>query len=227
MFMNCMEDLEQLHSKLREHLKEQNEKWEHFVYSKKDGFYQGLEEIKIRGSRSSEKRFEEYNIEKYLSKEKKALDIGSNCGFFSIFVSKFVGNILGVEINRYLIAIANDTKNYLGLENAKFTNSSFEEFKTDERFDLIFSLANDSTIDDNTKFNFSEYIQKILDLLNDGGIVIFESQAIDTMVSEKFEEKFRFLDGKFEVLEKRKIVSEYPVNVPYRDFVVLKKLDIA
>ena len=80
---------------------------------------------------------------------------------------------------------------------------------------------------DNTKFNFSEYIQKILDLLNDGGIVIFESQAIDTMVSEKFEEKFRFLDGKFEVLEKRKIVSEYPVNVPYRDFVVLKKLDIA
>ena len=124
MFMNCMEDLEQLHSKLREHLKEQNEKWEHFVYSKKDGFYQGLEEIKIRGSRSSEKRFEEYNIEKYLSKEKKALDIGSNCGFFSIFVSKFVGNILGVEINPYLIAIANDTKNYLGLENAKLISNS-------------------------------------------------------------------------------------------------------
>ena len=93
MFINYMKDLEQLHSKLQEHLKEQNEKWEHFVYSKQDGFYQGLEEIKIRGSRSSDKRFKEYRIEQYLSKEKNVLDIGSNCGFFSIFISRFVKNI--------------------------------------------------------------------------------------------------------------------------------------
>ncbi len=222
-----MKELEQLHSRLHDHLKEQNEKWEHFVYSKQDGFYQGLEEIQIKGSRSSEKRFEEYNIKKYLSKEKKALDIGSNCGFFSIFVSRFIGNISGVEINPYLVAIANDTKKFLTLENIKFINSSFEDFKTDEKFDLIFSLANDSTIDDNTKFNFSEYIQKILNLLKKDGILIFESQAIDTMISEKFQEKLRFLEKKFEVLEKRKIVSEYPMNVPYRDFVILKKLDIS
>ena len=222
-----MKELEQLHSRLHDHLKEQNEKWEHFVYSKQDGFYQGLEEIQIKGSRSSEKRFEEYNIKKYLSKEKKALDIGSNCGFFSIFVSRFIGNISGVEINPYLVAIANDTKKFLTLENIKFINSSFEDFKTDEKFDLIFSLANDSTIDDNTKFNFSEYIQKILNLLKKDGILIFESQAIDTMISEKFQEKLRFLEKKFEVLEKRKIVSEYPTNVPYRDFVILKKLDIS
>ena len=222
-----MKELEQLHSRLHDHLKEQNEKWEHFVYSKQDGFYQGLEEIQIKGSRSSEKRFEEYNIKKYLSKEKKALDIGSNCGFFSIFVSRFIGNISGVEINPYLVAIANDTKKFLTLENIKFINSSFEDFKTDEKFDLIFSLANDSTIDDNTKFNFSEYIQKILNLLKKDGILIFESQAIDTMISEKFQEKLRFLEKKFEVLEKRKIVSEYPMNVPYRDFIILKKLDIS
>ena len=191
-----MKELEQLHSRLHDHLKEQNEKWEHFVYSKQDGFYQGLEEIQIKGSRSSEKRFEEYNIKKYLSKEKKALDIGSNCGFFSIFVSRFIGNISGVEINPYLVAIANDTKKFLTLENIKFINSSFEDFKTDEKFDLIFSLANDSTIDDNTKFNFSEYIQKILNLLKKDGILIFESQAIDTMISEKFQEKLRFLEKK-------------------------------
>ena len=61
MFINCMKDLEQLHSRLQGHLQEQNEKWEHFVYSKQDGFYQGLEEIDIKGSRSSEKRFEELN----------------------------------------------------------------------------------------------------------------------------------------------------------------------
>ena len=222
MFMNCMEDLEQLHSKLREHLKEQNEKWEHFVYSKKDGFYQGLEEIKIRGSRSSEKRFQEYNITKFLSKEKKALDIGSNCGFFSIFISKYVKHISGVEINPYLTKIANETKDFLEIENIHFINSSFEEFKTDKKFDIIFSLANDSTIDDNTKFNFEEYIEKINNLLNKDGLVIFESQAIDSMISERFEEKFRFLEQKFNIIEKRKIQSEYPVNVPERDFLVFR-----
>ncbi len=217
-----MKDLEQLHSKLQEHLKEQNEKWEHFVYSKQDGFYQGLEEIKIRGSRSSDKRFKEYRIEQYLSKEKNVLDIGSNCGFFSIFISRFVKNISGVEINPYLTAIGNDTKDFLDIKNINFMNSSFEEFKTDQQFDVIFSLANDSTIDDNTKFNFSEYIEKIQDLLVKNGLLIFESQAIDSMITEKFNEKFMFLEKKFNVIEKRKIFSEYPANVPKRDFLVLR-----
>jgi len=222
MFINYMKDLEQLHSKLQEHLKEQNEKWEHFVYSKQDGFYQGLEEIKIRGSRSSDKRFKEYRIEQYLSKEKNVLDIGSNCGFFSIFISRFVKNISGVEINPYLTAIGNDTKDFLDIKNINFMNSSFEEFKTDQQFDVIFSLANDSTIDDNTKFNFSEYIEKIQDLLVKNGLLIFESQAIDSMITEKFNEKFMFLEKKFNVIEKRKIFSEYPANVPKRDFLVLR-----
>ena len=222
MFINCMKDLEQLHSRLQGHLQEQNEKWEHFVYSKQDGFYQGLEEIDIKGSRSSEKRFQEYNITEFLSKEKKALDIGSNCGFFSIFISKYVKHISGVEINPYLTKIANETKDFLEIENIHFINSSFEEFKTDKKFDIIFSLANDSTIDDNTKFNFEEYIEKINNLLNKDGLVIFESQAIDSMISERFEEKFRFLEQKFNIIEKRKIQSEYPVNVPERDFLVFR-----
>ncbi len=222
MFINCMKDLEQLHSRLQGHLQEQNEKWEHFVYAKQDGFYQGLEEIDIKGSRSSEKRFQEYNITEFLSKEKKALDIGSNCGFFSIFISKYVKHISGVEINPYLTKIANETKDFLEIENIHFINSSFEEFKTDKKFDIIFSLANDSTIDDNTKFNFEEYIEKINNLLNKDGLVIFESQAIDSMISERFEEKFRFLEQKFNIIEKRKIQSEYPVNVPERDFLVFR-----
>ena len=222
MFINCMKDLEQLHSRLQGHLQEQNEKWEHFVYAKQDGFYQGLEEIDIKGSRSSEKRFQEYNITEFLSKEKKALDIGSNCGFFSIFISKYVKHISGVEINPYLSKIANETKDFLEIENIHFINSSFEEFKTDKKFDIIFSLANDSTIDDNTKFNFEEYIEKINNLLNKDGLVIFESQAIDSMISERFEEKFRFLEQKFNIIEKRKIQSEYPVNVPERDFLVFR-----
>lgn len=219
--------LEELHSKLKAHLKDQNEKWEHFIYSKQDGFYQGLDEINIKGSRSSEKRFKEYNLTKYLSKNKTALDIGSNCGFFSIFISKYVQHITGVEINPYLVAIANDTKQYLEIVNTTFISSTFEDFKANDKFDIIFSLANDSTIDDNTKFNFKEYINKIKNLLSNDGILIFESQAVDSMISEQFEQKFNFLKLNFDVLEKRKISSEYPINVPMRDFLILKKLNVA
>ncbi len=217
-----MKNLEELHSKLKKHLEEQNIKWNHFIYSKQDGFYQGLDEIEIKGSRSSEKRFEEYNIEKYLSKDKAILDIGSNCGFFSIFISRFVKNVVGVEINPYLVSIASDTQKYLNITNAAFLSSSFEEFQTNKKFDIICSFANDSTIDDNTKFSFKEYIKKIKSLLTSDGLLIFESQAIDSMIEEQFSEKFAYLEKTFLVLEKKKINSEYPKNVPLRDFLILK-----
>jgi len=218
-----MSDLDSLHSKLQGHLDRQEKEWEHFIFSKEDGgFYQGLDEIKITGSRSSEKRFEEYEILEYLSKDKSVLDIGSNCGFFSIYVSKFVDKIFGVEINPYLIAISNDVKDYLNIKNANFINSSFEEFQFDKKFDMIFSFANDSTIDGNTKFNFSEYIGKIKNLLKEDGLLVFESQAIDSVVTEQLDEKINYLENKFTILKRKKVSSEYPKNVPFRDFLILK-----
>jgi ribosomal protein L11 methylase PrmA len=217
-----MTDLDKLHTKLQAHLARQDKEWDHFIYSKQDGFYQGLDEIKIIGSRSSEKRFEEYEILEHLSKNKTILDIGSNCGFFSIYVSKYVEKIFGVEINPYLVAISNDVKDYLNINNANFINSSFEEFHIDEKFDIIFSFANDSTIDDNTKFSFSEYIEKIKNLLKDDGLLIFESQAIDSIMSEQLDEKINYLKKDFLILKRKKVSSEYPKNVPFRDFLILK-----
>ena len=218
-----MSDLDSLHSKIQAHLDRQEKEWEHFIFSKEDGgFYQGLDEIKITGSRSSEKRFEEYEILEYLSKDKTVLDIGSNCGFFSIYVSKFVDRIFGVEINPYLVAISNDVKDYLNIKNANFVNSSFEEFQFDKKFDMIFSFANDSTIDGNTKFNFSEYIEKIKNLLKEDGLLIFESQAIDSVVTEQLDKKIDYLKKDFIILKRKKVSSEYPKNVPFRDFLILK-----
>lgn len=221
-----MTDLDKLHTKLQAHLARQDKEWDHFIYSKQDGFYQGLDEIKIIGSRSSEKRFEEYEILEHLSKNKTILDIGSNCGFFSIYVSKYVEKIFGVEINPYLVAISNDVKDYLNINNANFINSSFEEFHIDEKFDIIFSFANDSTIDDNTKFSFSEYIEKIKNLLKDNGLLIFESQAIDSIMSEQLDEKINYLKKDFIILKRKKVSSEYPKNVPFRDFLILKKSNV-
>lgn len=215
--------LKQLHDKLYLHLENQSKNWKSFIYAQDKGFYQGFDEIKIVGWRNTEKRFDSYKIEKYFSKNKCVLDIGCNTGFFSLYVSKFVQNIIGVEINPYLIDIANDTKDYLQISSAIFYKSSFEDFVSNEKFDIIFSLANDETIDGNTKFTFKEYVEKITKMMANKGLLIFESQAADAYDKSKFEPKFEFLKEKFNVIENRIILSEYPVNVPERIFLILEK----
>lgn len=215
--------LKQLHNKLFQHLENQKKNWKSFIFAEEKGFYQGFDEIKIDGWRNTEKRYDSYKIEKYLTKNKHALDIGCNTGFFTLYISRFVQNIVGVEINPYLIDIANDTKDYLKITSVVFYKSSFEDFVSNEKFDIIFSLANDETIDGNTKFTFKEYIEKITKMLVNKGFLIFESQAADAYDKSKFKPKFKFLKEKFNVIENRIVLSEYPVNVPERIFLILEK----
>lgn len=214
-----------LRNKLEKHIEEQNKNWNSFVYAKTQKFYQGFKKIGITGARPTEERFDYYDIKNYFSKEKTVLDIGSNCGFFSLYVSEFVNSIVGVEINPYLVNISNDVKNFLSIKNADFYNKSFESFNVDQKFDIVFSFANDSTIDGNTRFCFEEYIDKIQNYLSPNGIVIFESQAEDYLLYEKqFVPKLKILEKKFTILENRKVPSEYPLSVPERFFLVLKSL---
>ena len=215
-------ELNVLHSKLQTHLLEQSKKWKSFVYAKENGFYQGFDEIEIKGCRPTEKRFQRYNIEKYLTKEKSVLDIGCNCGFLTLFVSRYVKNIDGVELNPFLVEIGKDTKIFLEIKNADFHVSSFEEFVIKKKYDLIFSLANDETIDGNTKFTFREYINKIYNLLNPGGFLMFETVSPDTYEPRLFEPKLKILKEYFSIEEDKMVKSEYPVNVPERRFLVLK-----
>jgi len=215
---------DQLHEKLKKHLDDQSKNWDSFIYAKQKGFYQGFDEINIDGCRPTEKRFERYNIDQFLSKDKSALDIGSNCGFFSLYVSRYLKSLDGVELNPFLISIGNDSKDYLKITNVTFFCSEFEKFQTKSKYDIVFSLANDSTIDKNTRFNFEEYIQKIQHLLKDKGILIFESQAEDVIIPGKFEPKMQYLKKFFKVLENKMVKSEYPINVPERIFLVLEKI---
>ena len=216
--------LKKLHNKLNSHIEEQSKNWKSFVYAKQNGFYQGFDEIKINGCRSTEKRFRRYKIEKFLSKQFSALDIGCNCGFFTIFASRYLDFMEGVEINPYLVEIANDAKNFLKIKNVNFYNSRFEDFEPNHNYDVIFSLANDETIDGNTKFTFEEYIQKIYNLLNENGFLIFETVSPDTYEPRLFQPKLKLLKKKFVVLEDKMVKSEYPKNVPERRFLILKKL---
>ena len=215
--------LKELQKKLRIHVDEQIEKWDSFVYAQQNGFYQGFEEIGIDGCRPTEKRFARYQIEKYLSKDKMVLDIGCNCGFLTIYHSRFLKHIDGVELNPFLTNIGKDTKEFLGEKNVEFHTSSFEEFKTDKKYEIIFSLANDDTIDGNTKFTFNEYIKKIQELIQPKGILMWETISPDTYDPKLFEPKRKILEEKFILLEERMVKSEYPINVPERRFLVLQK----
>jgi SAM-dependent methyltransferase len=217
-----MNDLQKLHDKLNQHLEEQAKNWKSFIYAKQIGFYQGFDEIEIEGNRPTEKRFERYNIEKYLLKTKSGLDIGCNCGFLTIHISKYLNSMDGVELNPYLVNIANDTKSYLKNENVEFYTSSFEQFSTSKKFDIVFSMANDETIDGNTKFTFQEYIEKIISLLKPDGFLMFETVSPDTYEPKLFEPKLIILKNYFEILEDKMVKSEYPLNVPERRFLVLK-----
>ena len=215
--------LDQLHEKLRKHVDAQIKEWDSFVYASENGFYQGFEEIKIDGCRPREKRFARYKIEDYLSRDKIALDIGCNCGFLTIYLSKFLKHIDGVEINPYLTSIGKDTKEFLEIENLDFYTSGFEEFQTDKKYDIVFSLANDNTIDGKTKFTFIEYTKKIQDLLKPDGLLMWETVSMDTYDPELFDPKRKIFEEFFNLLEERMVKSEYPVNVPERRFLVLKK----
>tara|TARA_B110001454_G_scaffold171486_1_gene162323 strand:+ start:1467 stop:2141 length:675 start_codon:yes stop_codon:yes gene_type:complete len=216
-------ELKKFQLQLRKHVDEQMSKWSSFVYAQKNGFYQGFEKIGIDGCRPTEKRFLRYKIEKYLSKEKIALDIGSNCGFLTIYLSSFLKYIDGVELNPYLTNIGKDTKEFLGEKNVDFHTTRFEDYQTDKKYNIIFSLANDDTIDGNTQFSFNEYINKIQKLLQPNGLLMWETISPDTYDPELFEPKQKILEKSFNLLEERMVKSEYPINVPERRFLVLEK----
>ena len=218
-------ELESLHKKLWSHIDDEKKSWSSFVYAQEKGFYQGFDEINIDGCRPTEKRLDRYQINDYLSNTKTALDIGCNCGFFTLHVSNFLKHIDGVELNPFLIKIAKDTEDFLKIQNTQFHNSSFEDFQTNKKFDVIFSLANDETIDGNTKFTFEQYVEKINSLLSSSGMLMWETVSPDTFEPERFRPKLEILQRYYEIVNDKMVKSEYPVNVPERRFLIFKKND--
>lgn len=79
-------DINELHKNLLKHIHDQSKNWKSFIYAQEKSFYQGFEQIGIIGCRPTEKRFDRYSVKKYLTDSKTVLDIGSNCGFFSIYI---------------------------------------------------------------------------------------------------------------------------------------------
>ena len=220
--------MSQLKNEIAHQLELERKEWKSLVYGHDmDLPYQGYERIGLKGCRSTEQRFKEYNINKYLDNTKTILDIGSNMGLVSIYLTDYVKKVIGIEINPYLVNIGNAVKNELELSNVEFTKTRFEDYNTDEKFDIILSLANDHTIDKNTQFTLFEYLKKIVSLLKKDGLLFFESQATDVqnrfIRAVKFGPKVKVIEDRFTIIERKKVKSDYPRNIPHREFLVCKK----
>lgn len=209
---------DELHKKLDKILEEQKNNWEHLVYAG-GKFYQSLEKVGIEGRRSTEKRFEDYEIKKYLNKEKSVLDIGANTCFFSLNISEQVKEIDCVEINKYLVQIGKEVRDFLKIENVNFFTTDFKNFVTDKKYDIVMSFAVDEVADGLSKLSFEDYLDKILNLLKEEGMIFFESQAEDIMLN-KFDKKFNILKEKFNIIFKKEIGSTYPTNIKNRVFLI-------
>jgi 2-polyprenyl-3-methyl-5-hydroxy-6-metoxy-1,4-benzoquinol methylase len=145
-------------------------------------FYQTFKELKINGSRDTEARFREYGLDKLLFNKHDVLDIGSNVGFFSLYCSKHVNSVDSIDPNESCVEVANYTRNFLGITNCTFYQTSFEEFKTKKKYDFIFSFA----VHRYMKLSFEEYLEALHKLLKERGQLLLESHTIERYDSSRF-----------------------------------------
>ncbi|MEM6409160.1 MAG: class I SAM-dependent methyltransferase [Pseudomonadota bacterium] len=157
------------------HLAEQEKNWPGAYVQ--GYFYQGLEDIGISGGKPTRFRFSQYQVDDLL-RDADVLDIGSNTGFVSIYCAKFAKSVLGIEFNPYLNKVARETAAYLGIQNTEFRDVDFADFQSSEVFDVVLSLSNHHTIDNNLDLGFESHVSRIAALLRPGGVMLFESHNV-------------------------------------------------
>lgn len=204
-------DLKKLHEQLDVFRQDQLEQWNSFVYCK-GYYYQGYQRIGIQGIKPTEPRMDNYNISDFFNKEGKVLDIGCNSGFMACYLADHYKEVVGIELNPYLIRMGEAVKSHLGLNNLRFIEGNFIDHRFDEKFDAVFSLSNHFTIDGNLNIGFEEYIRKIYDIMNKGGILFFESHDINGDDSD-LNEKFRIASRYFTLKKSKMVRSFYPADI--------------
>ena len=178
-------------------------------------FYQSFEPLGIYGKRPTQFRFNTYKLNEYLDSSKSVLDIGCNIGFFSLYTSQFVKHVEGLELNESLVKIGKRAKEEIGITNCDFLLGDFNYFAPDKKYDAIFSFAVHRWIG----MKMDEYGAKVHGILNDNGIVIFESHDLE--VESDIDEKINaFTDGRFIKINEGYIKDDFIYG---RRFYILRK----
>ena len=138
-------------------------------------FYQSLSSINLKGLRDSKSRVNRLKLNNFIE-NKNILDIGTNIGSIIFELNEIYNHATGIEYSENLIDIANILKSYLKKSKTEFICADFLTHNFKNKFDIILSLANHHTFDKGIN-NTSLYFSKIDSLLNNKGILVFESHS--------------------------------------------------
>lgn len=151
---------------------------EHQLFDENGRFYQSLPLLDIVGERSSDIRINIYGLEKLLE-GKKVIDVGCNTGFLDMTLSTKVKSIYGIEYNQSLVDIANVVISYFHrkelLKNVTVSQADFLKFETTEKYEVVLFFAVHGWLDCSAQ----QGVEKIIDLLTNSGMVVFESQDLE------------------------------------------------
>ncbi len=115
-------------------------------------------------------RTEFNHIKRIISlKDKKVLDLGCGTGRMTFEFAKLCKKVVGVDFSENLLHIAKNYRDKNNVKNADFILSDLENYRTDEKFDVIFMGGVLMCIENK---NIPLIIKKISNFLEQEGIVI-------------------------------------------------------
>ncbi|MBB5516047.1 2-polyprenyl-3-methyl-5-hydroxy-6-metoxy-1,4-benzoquinol methylase [Rubricella aquisinus] len=193
-------------------------------------FYQGSAALGIRGVKPSEERYEAYQLDRYLTSDSRVLDIGGNAGFLAAKMAQRAAQVDMIELNPFLVRVADEVKSALSLNNLRTIVDDFQFFDSPAgQYDVVVSLSNHATIDTRLSIDFHAYIDKIARLLAPGGLLIFESHNINGPGrglpgdDGDIEDKIAYMQTRFEVLDRYMVDCWVPALDIDKLFLVLRK----
>jgi SAM-dependent methyltransferase len=178
--------LPKLHRAVAGQIRSQRKEYRHYAYFQ--GFpYQSLGILGIYGERGTEERFDAYGLAGLLGPDDRVLDVGCNCGFMAVYsVFRTGGRADGIDINPYMIEIGRACAEYLNIgDRVRLHAGRFQDFQPTEKYTAVFSFATHWTDDRNYRVSLGEHLTRLHALLEDDGLLVFESHSAD-VGSEEF-----------------------------------------
>lgn len=182
-----------------------------------DQFYQSFPKLGLRGQRPTQERIESYGLRDVLKKHMDVLDIGCNCGFFDLQIADMVQSVTGLEINHDLICLALETRDYFNIENCKFFEEDFKQWRAKRTYDMVFAFAILCWIG----LKPQETANRLLELVASEGYILMESHNLQSKNRlEDFEQCVKVLsDHGMQIVKEGTICDDGSIQ---RKFVLLR-----
>lgn len=173
-------DLPKLHAKVRDILIRQRVDYGKYYYFY--GYpYQALAILGIYGERSTEERFDAYELGTLVTANDRVFDLGTNCGFVALYTALRTGCYAeGIDINPYMIEIGNECAKYLRIhDRVKLHATKIQDFTLEKPYSIVFSFATHWTDDENYRVPLREHFERCASYLEKGGRLLFETHSAD------------------------------------------------